>query len=102
MTALEEEKKSTDSVSSSDRCNGEDENDDLLVDKNLIDYDDDFHKPVMHPVDVDMLAERCLRLLKHSKSKDEKISRCGEFNQFNQAFVGIGGTPGSGYVRVCM
>jgi len=91
MTALDEEKKSVVSVSSDENFD-----DYLLVDKTLIDYDDDFHKPVMHPVDVDMLAERCLRLLKHSKSHDKKISRCGEFNKFNQVFIGIGGTPGSG------
>ena len=57
---------------------------------------DDHKKPVMHPVDVDSLAERCLRLLKESESGNHTVSRCKEFNQFNQVFIGIAGTPGSG------
>ena len=86
MTASTEEKKT-------EQIRVEDE---LLVDKGQLDYDDELHIPVMNDIDVDALAERCLRLLKHSESKDHSVSRCSEFNRFNQVFIGIGGTPGSG------
>lgn len=68
----------------------------LLVHEEAWEYDDELHIPVMRDIDVDLLAERCLRLLKHSESEDHNVSRCSEFNRFNQVFVGIGGTPGSG------
>ena len=86
MTASAEQKKA-------ERVRVEDE---LLVDKGQLDYDRKLHIPVMNDIDGDMLAERCLRLLKHSESKDHNVSRCSEFNRFNQVFIGIGGTPGSG------
>ena len=41
-------------------------------------------------VDVDSLAERALKILK--SSSNEGVS------DFQQVFIGIGGTPGSGYV----
>jgi len=72
--------------------------DDLFLHAKTMSLDEDIHtgKPVMHQLDVDALVERCLRLLKHSSEKDRNISRCGEFNDFNQVFIGISGTPGSG------
>ena len=57
---------------------------------------EDHHTEKMFPVDVDSLAERALKILSRSNHTD--VSGCRDFDQFHQVFIGIGGTPGSGYV----
>ena len=51
--------------------------------------------PVMDKVDVDALVDRCLKLLKESQNCNQSASNC-KFNDYQQIFVGIAGTPGSG------
>lgn len=51
--------------------------------------------PTMSTVDVDALADRCLDLLRQSQKGNHAASNCG-FNCYDQVFVGIAGTPGSG------
>ena len=53
--------------------------------------------PIMPKVDVDALADRCLNLLRESQKENHEASHCANgFNCYNQVFIGIAGTPGSG------
>ena len=52
--------------------------------------------PVMHHADFDALADRCINLLEHSRSKDHAASSCKSFNVHDQIFIAVAGTPGSG------
>lgn len=51
--------------------------------------------PVMDKVDVDALVDRCLKLLKESQNCHKSASN-RKFNNYQQIFVGIAGTPASG------
>ena len=51
---------------------------------------------VFETVDVEALADRCLSLLKACESGDHSASCAVSFNDHNQIFIGIAGTPGSG------
>jgi len=51
--------------------------------------------PVMERVDIDALVDRCLQLLKECQKCNHSASNC-KFNDYEQIFVGIAGTPGSG------
>lgn len=51
----------------------------------------------MKEIDFDALADRCLHLLECSKNTDHSASAsCLGFNCYQQVFIGIAGTPGSG------
>jgi pantothenate kinase len=52
--------------------------------------------PTMESVDVDKLVDRCLRLLQDSQQHRHSASNCSNFNCYEQIFIGIAGTPGSG------
>lgn len=50
----------------------------------------------MESVDFDALADRCLELLKKCQQGNHDASCSKGFNHYQQIFVGIAGTPGSG------
>ena len=51
---------------------------------------------VMEQVDIDKLVQRCLELLENSNLQNNEYSSCRSFNCYDQVFIGIAGTPGSG------
>jgi len=63
--------------------------------KSLNPHGDGAAIPVMEKVDVDALVDRCLKLLKESQDCHQNASNC-KFNDYQQIFVGIAGTPASG------
>ena len=53
--------------------------------------------PVMEQVDIEALADRCLKLLKESQNENHQAADgCTGFNCYQQIFIGIAGGPGSG------
>jgi pantothenate kinase len=56
---------------------------------------DNTNIPTMEEVDIDALVERCIRLLKECQHCDHSSNDC-KFNNYEQIFIGIAGTPGSG------
>ena len=50
---------------------------------------------VMEQLDIDALADRCLKLLKACQDEDPKAST-SKFNDYQQVFIGVAGGPGSG------
>jgi len=51
----------------------------------------------MDTVEIDALVDRTLKLLKEANEQNHAASHCGNgFNCYNQVFIAVGGTPGSG------